>query len=252
MAYNVTLSQFEGPLDLLLHLIEKAEMDIRDVFVSEITSQYLEYVSAAEDLDMELSSEFITMAATLLYIKSRSLLPRPPKEEQDTGEEDPEQRLMRQLREYKAYKDAAAFLNSLEESAGLIYTKLPEEFVLPEDTVELIGGTADDLKAAFFKVLNRAEDNLERSTIQEVTVDFYTVKGCMREIREILHEKKTVSFFSLFENTTVKIKIIVMFMALLELIMRSEITVQQSECYGDIDITVLELDFDSDDYAEIN
>lgn len=253
MAYNVTLSQFEGPLDLLLHLIEKAEMDIRDVFVSEITSQYLEYVSAAEDLDMELSSEFITMAATLLYIKSRSLLPRPPKEEHDTGaEEDPELRLMRQLREYKAYKEAAAFLNSLEESAGLMYAKLPEEFVLPEDTVELIGGTVDDLRAAFFKVLNRAEDNLERSTIQEVAVDFYTVKGCMHEIREILHEKETISFFSLFENTTVKLKIIVMFMALLELIMRSEITVQQSECYGDINIAVFELDFDDDDYTEIN
>ena len=80
MSYNVTLQQFEGPLDLLLHLIEKAEVDIRYVFVSEITSQYLEYISAADDLDMDLSSEFITMAATLLYIKSRSLLPKPPRE----------------------------------------------------------------------------------------------------------------------------------------------------------------------------
>ncbi|MBQ3132506.1 MAG: segregation/condensation protein A, partial [Clostridia bacterium] len=100
MSYEVKLSRFEGPLDLLLHLIEQAEVDIKDIFISEITSQYLEYMNQIEELDMDTASEFLTMAATLVYIKSRSLLPRPPKETTEE-EEDPAEALIRQLREYR-------------------------------------------------------------------------------------------------------------------------------------------------------
>ena len=96
MSYEVKLSRFEGPLDLLLHLIEQAEVDIKDIFISEITSQYLEYMSQIDELDMDTASEFLTMAATLVYIKSRSLLPRPPKENTEE-EEDPAEALIRQL-----------------------------------------------------------------------------------------------------------------------------------------------------------
>ena len=103
MAYEVNLKEFQGPLDLLLHLIEQAEVDIKDIFISEITAQYLEYMGQIDTLDMDTASEFITMAATLVYIKSRSLLPKPPKE--NTEEEDPADALIRQLREYRAAKE---------------------------------------------------------------------------------------------------------------------------------------------------
>ena len=119
MAYEVHLNRFEGPLDLLLHLIEQAKVDIKDIFISEITAQYLALMDEVEELDMDTASEFLTMAATLVYIKSRSLLPRPPREEAQ-DEEDPEEALVRQLREYKAFKEAGAKLEILQqENANL-------------------------------------------------------------------------------------------------------------------------------------
>ena len=107
MAYEVNLKEFQGPLDLLLHLIEQAEVDIKDIFISEITAQYLEYMGQIDTLDMDTASEFLTMAATLVYIKSRSLLPKPPKE--NTEEEDPADALIRQLRDLFTACDLRAF-----------------------------------------------------------------------------------------------------------------------------------------------
>ena len=124
MAYEVHLSQFEGPLDLLLHLIEQAKVDIKDIFISEITAQYLVLMGEVDELDMDTASEFLIMAATLVYIKSRSLLPRPPREDPE-GEEDPEAILVRQLREYKAFKEAGAKLEALQSEMARAYTRLP-------------------------------------------------------------------------------------------------------------------------------
>ena len=135
MAYEVNLKEFQGPLDLLLHLIEQAEVDIKDIFISEITAQYLEYMGQIDTLDMDTASEFLTMAATLVYIKSRSLLPKPPKE--NTEEEDPADALIRQLREYRAAKETGEKLRSLLDGARGIYAKLPEEFALPPQTSHL-------------------------------------------------------------------------------------------------------------------
>ena len=128
MPYTVQLKQFEGPLDLLLHLIEEAELDVKDIFVSEITAQYLSYMDQLEELDMDTASEFLSMAATLLYIKSRQLLPRPPKE--DEAEEDPETLLIRQLREYKAFKEASEQLRALFDAARELHTRLPLALVV--------------------------------------------------------------------------------------------------------------------------
>ena len=125
MAYVVTLSQFEGPLDLLLHLITRAKVDIKDIFVSEITEQYLASLEGIDELDMDVASEFLTMAATLLEIKSRAMLPRPPKVEE--GEEDPEAALIRQLEEYKRFRETADAMKLFEKAAGNLFTKLPEE-----------------------------------------------------------------------------------------------------------------------------
>lgn len=128
--YYVSLKQFEGPLDLLLHLITRAKVDIKDIFVSEITEQYLASMGSVDELDMDTASEFLTMAATLLEIKSRALLPRPPEPAED-GEETPEQTLIRRLEEYKLYKESAGRMKEFEQAAMQVFSKLPEEYPLP-------------------------------------------------------------------------------------------------------------------------
>ena len=136
--YYVSLKQFEGPLDLLLHLITRAKVDIKDIFVSEITEQYLASMGSVDELDMDTASEFLTMAATLLEIKSCALLPRPPETAED-GEETPEQTLIRRLEEYKLYKESAGRMKEFEQAAMQVFSKLPEEYPLPPQPVELTG-----------------------------------------------------------------------------------------------------------------
>ena len=153
MEYRVKLAQFDGPLDLLLHLIEEAELDICDVFVSQITSQYLAYMDDLSEIDMNRASEFITMAATLVNIKSKSLLPKPPVTEDE--EDNAEELLIMQLREYKAFKRAGADLGMMRENVIGTYTRLPEEFPLPPPTVNFPDASVDALYEAFMNILNR-------------------------------------------------------------------------------------------------
>jgi len=140
---------------LLLHLIEKAEVDIKDIFISEITAQYLEYMKGLDELEADAASEFAAMAATLLLIKSRSLLPKPAPVDEE--EEDPETVLLRQLQEYKLYKEAGQRLNELKEAADHVYAKLPEEFPLPPKTIELDGATLDQLYDAFVSMMFKVQ-----------------------------------------------------------------------------------------------
>ena len=136
------LKDFDGPLDLLLTLIGKAQIDIRDIFVSEITDQYLEIVRNAPDLNMDEASDFLVMAATLLEIKSRSMLPRIV---ENPEEEDPETELIRRLEEYKRFKETAGSMKEFEEAARHVFTKLPEEYPLPPQEIELTGLTLEGL-----------------------------------------------------------------------------------------------------------
>ena len=138
MALTLHLNRFDGPLDLLLFLIGKAKIDIKDIFVSQVTDQYIESVREAESLDMEDASAFIAMAATLIEIKSRALLPRP--EPDDSEEEDPEAALIRQLEEYQRFKQASEDMRLLEEAANRMFRKLPEEFPLPPAVLIRKGG----------------------------------------------------------------------------------------------------------------
>ena len=154
MAVYISLRQFEGPLDLLLHLITKAKIDIKDIFVSEITEQYLDSMRGLDELDMDTASEFLTMAATLLEIKSRALLPRPPAEPED-GEETPEQALIRRLEEYKLYKESAGRMKEFEQAAMQVFSKLPEEYPLPPQPVELTGLSMDALVRALERIIPR-------------------------------------------------------------------------------------------------
>ena len=138
MPYIVSLKQFDGPLDLLLTLISSAKLDIQDIFVSEITEQYLESMKLVDELDMDSASEFLQMAATLLEIKSRAMLPKPPKPEEE-GALSPEEELIRQLTEYKQFKEISARMHQLEEEARALLTKLPEEYPLPPPNIKSRG-----------------------------------------------------------------------------------------------------------------
>ena len=247
MPYTVQLQQFEGPLDLLLHLIEEAELDVKDIFVSEITAQYLSYMNQLDELDMDTASEFLTMAATLLYIKSRQLLPRPPKE--DEAEEDPETLLIRQLRDYKAFKEASEQLKTLFESAKNSVTRLPEDIPLPPKEVALDNATMDGLFAAFLEMLARKKDEPEVIRSQHVNPDQYTVRSQTAKIRAVLLEKHAVAFEDLFTEQSERTEIIATFMALLEMITRGEILLKQKAPFAPIRISADKLLLDDDNYS---
>lgn len=236
MAYEVHLKQFEGPLDLLLHLIEKAEMDIRDIFVSEITAEYLSYMRQLDELDMDTASEFLSMAATLLQIKSKSLLPKPPRENEVEAEIDPEEYLIRQLREYKAFKEAGERLRMLREDSLGNFTKLPEEYVLPPPEFCFTETSLDALYEAFLEVLGRKEEEERKPAAHEIVRDAVTVRGRINYIRQLLLQKEKLSFTDLFETGASNLEVVVTFMAVLDMLTRHEIELQQSRAYGPITI----------------
>lgn len=240
MAYRVHLDRFDGPLDLLLHLIEQSELDIKDIFISEITAQYLAYMEDVDSLDMDTASEFLTMAATLVYIKSRQLLPRPPKEPEE--EEDPEVLLIRQLREYKAFKEASENLQTLYNAAQSSFTRLPEDVPLPPQKVELDGASMDGLYQAFLLLLSKTKPTEDApDELHNVRPDHFTVRSQMKKIREQLLATPTVSFEELFSGESDRMEVIVTFMALLEMIAHGEVHLQQKYPFAPIRITALEL-----------
>lgn len=233
MAYQVSLKQFDGPLDLLLTLIGKARIDIQDIFVSEITEQYLEYMEGVDELDMDSASEFLQMAATLVEIKSRAMLPKPPKVEDEEGL-SPEEALIRQLTEYKRFKEASAQMQRLETEAKDILTKLPEEFPLPPPEVELTGLTLDKLTRAFARVLQRLEEkNSGSEEKRQIRRDTYTVAQCMTRISRMVKKGRT-AFSALFADAWTKDEVITMFMAMLEMVKHSKLHITQTDTYGEI------------------
>ena len=232
MAYVVSLKQFDGPLDLLLTLISRAKVDICDIFVSEITEQYLQSMENVDELDMDSASEFLQMAATLVEIKSRALLPKPP-EPEDPEAETPEQALIRQLTEYKAFKEASEDLKKLEEEAKLLLSKLPEEYPLPPPTYELTGMTLEGLAKAFARVLSRLNEPENTPKQREIRRDAFTVQACMFKITSRLRHGE-VPFESLFEDEPCRAEIAGLFMAMLELLRLNRLTVVQHGVFGDI------------------
>jgi len=234
MPYVVSLKQFDGPLDLLLTLISNAKLDIQDIFVSEITEQYLESMKLVEELDMDSASEFLQMAATLLEIKSRAMLPKPPKPEEE-GALSPEEELIRQLTEYKQFKEISARMHQLEEDARALLTKLPEEYPLPPPNIEITGLTLEKLAKAFQKVLARAEaaEQSENMASREIRRDSFTVAGCMAFISKRLR-RGSFRFAELFEENYTREEVITMFLAVLEMARLSRVHVEQSGAYGEI------------------
>ena len=234
MPYIVSLKQFDGPLDLLLTLISSAKLDIKDIFVSEITEQYLDSMRLVDELDMDAASEFLQMAATLLEIKSRSMLPKPPKPEEE-GALSPEEELIRQLTEYKHFKEVSARMHQLEEEARALLTKLPEEYPLPPPNIEITGLTLDRLAQAFRRVLARAEahEQNEAMASREIRRDSFTVAGCMATISRKLR-RGSFRFLELFEEDFTKEEVVTMFLAVLELTRLNRLKIDQKSAYSDI------------------
>lgn len=233
MAIHIRLAQFDGPLDLLLHLIDSAKVNIKDIFVSEITDQYIESVQNAEDLDMDDASEFLAMAALLLEIKSRSLLPKPPKLEED--EEDPAEVLIRRLEEYRRFKETASNMQAFEKAAAAMYQKLPEEYPLPPQSYELTGLTLDGLVSAFLRIYQRrkAEEDSETLASRAIRKDVFSVEECITYISAKL-KKGPVPFDELFTASPTKEEVVTLFLALLELLRLSRAYVEQQGIFDPI------------------
>lgn len=215
MAVSIHLKQFDGPLDLLLHLIGKAKIDLREIFVSEITEQYIDAVRSASDFNMDEASEFISMAALLVEIKSRNLLPKPPRED----EEDPEQALIERLIAYRQFKESAQSMTEFELAARQVFGKLPEEYPVPPPTLEIDGLTLSALWEALLRVHSRApkEPREVDFRLRDIRRDSYTVEGCMEAIESRLSVGHA-TFEELFSNAPDREEVVTLFIALLELL----------------------------------
>ncbi|MEW9699045.1 ScpA family protein [Paenibacillus sp. SI8] len=249
MKVTYKLEAFEGPLDLLLHLIDKNELDIYNIPVKEITDQYLAYVQAMQELELEVTSEFLVMAATLLSIKSKMLLPKPPVIEFDEydyemdDEFDPRAELVAKLIEYRKYKSIADMLRDKEVERSLVYTREPEDLtpfmqVVHENPVE--GLDVGDLLIAFQRTLRKLSN---RNVIAKIRRDEISVKDRMREVVDLLKFKGGKILFSkLFDYEMTREEIVVTFLALLELMKIKKIMCFQHQLFEDIVIQAKEED----------
>ena len=229
--YKVKLEIFEGPLDLLLYLIKKDEIDIYNVSIERITSQYLAYMATFQMLNIELASEFIVMAANLMYIKSRMLLPvsqQPP--EEDAEEDDPRWELIRQLVEYKKFKDAAQFLQVRDSEGAEFYAAAPEPPDLTTPAGPLQVGIFDLIRA-FQKVLKRFED---AHSLREIVDDRWTVSDKIDFLLATVPVGGRTKFEELFTEASSRSEVIVTFLAILELIKLHFLEIEQTRTLGEI------------------
>ena len=238
--YRVDLEVFEGPLDLLLYLIRREEVDIHEVCLEKITGQYLEYVEVMKALNIEIAGEFLVMAATLLYIKSRSVLPpeeqtAAPGDEDLLYEQDPREELIRKLIEYRRFKDAALHLEvKLAEAEGLFPRPPAEEAPLAPDPGTILGEVGlFDLIAAFQAALKRAGERISR---HEVFEDEYSVADKIEEILRRVAVKPRLWFGEVFEAARSRQEFVAIFLALLELIRLRQVRVRQEAPFGDIEV----------------
>lgn len=230
---HIKLSQFEGPLDLLLHLIKEAKIDIQDIFISEITEQYLELIDDISEVDIEKASEFIDLAATLLEIKSKKLLPKPVNIDIE-DEEDPEVVFIRQVQEYKLFKEASEKLKSIED-VDRFYKKPDDKvgdfrYVLSENL------DVNALISAFSKLMQNITEKAETPAPRKIEKDRFTVAQKIAQIKDTLLEKNNFMFSELFEADYSRSEIINTFLAVLELLKGQLIKVIQDNSFDDIQI----------------
>ena len=247
MALSVKLEVFEGPLDLLLHLIEKNKIDIYDIPIVEVTDQYLEYIRQMEHEDMNVMSEFLVMAATLLDIKCRMLLPKEVNEEGE--EEDPRAELVQKLLEYKMYKYMSYELRDRQVDAAKSWYKRPmlpkevEDYHYPVDYEELLGDmNLAKLHEIFKSCIRRQEDNIDpiRSQFGKIEKEEINIEERMVQIREEVRGLKGINFRTLLETQPTRMNIIITFMSILELMKVGAIIIRQEETFGEIVIDSLD------------
>ena len=242
MSTKVQLEIFEGPLDLLLHLIKKNEVSVTDIPIAAITDQYLGTLELMQTLNLDLAGEFLVMAATLVHIKSRELLPAGDEEADEEDGPDPRAELVRRLLEYQRYKEAAAELEQREVLTRDVFTRAtpPSEEAGPREFREI---SVFELLGA----LKRVIDRLPKDIVHEVTLEKITVREKMTLLLDRLHAEPQVSFESLFDEVKSRMEVIVTFLAMLELVKVRAIRVFQEEARGEI---IIEAAADMDQAAE--
>ena len=235
MDYSIKINEFEGPLDLLLHLIKEANINIVDIEINEITKQYLDYIHKMEELNINVAASYLVMAAELMEIKSKSLLPKTEEEVNDDEEVVSRESLINKLVEYQKYKDMISTFQDLESDRQNIYIKSPEKTSNYLDNIITNNDdtTVEDLVNAFKKFLER-KDN-EKPITTKITSREYSVKERKKSIRNILKEKKKVLFTELFTEYNTGY-IIVTFLSILEMTKEKEITIKQDNNFKDITI----------------
>ncbi|MCA9398223.1 MAG: segregation/condensation protein A [Candidatus Omnitrophica bacterium] len=236
MGYKLKLDVFEGPLDLLLYLIKKNDIDITDIPITKITEQYMQYIEMMKMLDLDIVGDFLVMAATLMHIKSKMLLPPDPSEE-DEEEIDPRDELARRLLEYKKFKEIAETLKVKEEERKELFARNINE----EERRQL----AEDAKEVFFEAnlfdlinaLSEALRKVPEDVIHEITREEFTVEQKIHDVLHLLLKKSSVKVSKLFAQAQTKMEAIVTFLAILELIRLKEVKIIQTEIFGEIEVS---------------
>ena len=233
--YKVKFEVFEGPLDLLLYLIKKEEVDIYEVNLTRLATQFIEYIETLRLLDLEIAGEFLVMAATLMHIKSRELLPvdqQVQTEGEDDGE-DPRWELIRQLVEYKKFKDAAGQLAELEERQESVFPRVPATLEFETEAPRRQEASIFDLVNAVNMVLQRFA---RRSDQRDIFEDKWSVSEKIEALMRAISERSHLKFSELFAEATSRSEVVVTFLALLELIRLKQVTALQREAFGEIEI----------------
>lgn len=230
---KLLIGDFEGPLDLLLHLIKKSKMEIFDIEISEITNQYINFIKEMEEMNLDIASEYLVMASELIEMKSRKLLPNSKDEDEEVIEENPEDELKRRLLEYQKYKESTEVFRNLEENRNSYYTKAPES--LKQYSAEKLENDGSvgvyDLLDAFQKLLERQEFSKPKDT--KITRKELSVKERVVKIRTILKERKRINFVDLFDDFS-KPYVVVTFLSILEMTKNREINLKQDSNFSDI------------------
>ncbi len=233
--YPIKIENFEGPLDLLCHLIDKNKMDICDVKISEITDQYIEYINKMEEMNLEIASEFLIMASALIYLKSKSLLPKETEDEEELSEEE----LLRRIIEYKKYKEISTKLKELFIENSKKIFKQPDVIELPKQKLE-VHYAREDISKAYKNIINRSKNRLNQNAknIDKIAiVDHYTVAEKVKEMFKALILNKKFVFNKLFPAKKCnREEIVTAFTGLLELSRRSKVITEQKVIFGDITV----------------
>lgn len=236
--YVVTIDNFDGPLDLLLHLIKEQDIDIYDIKIEDITKQYLDYIRHMKELNLEIASEYLVMASELIEMKSKMLLPKKKEKEDDDYEEDPRELLIERLLAYKRYKEVTSEFKDLELTRKMVFTREPDNlnrYVKEDENSEELG--VADLIDAFNNLLKRKE--LDRPIATKITKKELSVTEKVNKIKNILRNKKKINFEDIFEVST-KEEVIISFLSVLEMVKKDEILLTQEGNFKNIVISLKE------------